>query len=173
METPRRRPTARITRRWPTSTETRSSTTYRGIERRHEGLLGIGDGTFGAANAVSTTSYSTRKVGTGDFNGDGWADFVTANSNSSLSQLHLSDGDGTFTSSNVSGSIGTWGQAVALADIDGDGDLDIAGVEPGFRRERRLSQRPAEPAVSNRHECRRRADLTPVPVFVSALLRPT
>ena len=102
-------------------------------------------------------------MGTGDFNGDGWADFVTANSNSSLSQLHLSDGDGTFTSSNISGST-AWGQAVALADIDGDGDLDIALGNQASDASVVYLNAPLTPFSLTDSNADGVPDLTPVPV---------
>ena len=106
-------------------------------------------------------------MGTGDFNGDGWADFVAANSNSSLSQLHLSDGDGTFAGSNVSGGT-AWGQAVALADIDGDGDLDIALGNQASNASVVYLNAPLNPLSLTDTNADGVPDLTPVPVFVSA-----
>jgi polyvinyl alcohol dehydrogenase (cytochrome) len=63
-------------------------------------------------------------VAVGDFNGDGKADFVVANSGVSV---WLGNGDGTFQAP-VSSASGASPMALATGDFNGDGLLDVAAV---------------------------------------------
>jgi uncharacterized membrane protein len=76
-------------------------------------------------------SAATRRVVTGDFNGDGKQDIATLNTNDSVSIL-LGNGNGTFQPAVVYavGSANTL--ALAAGDFNGDGKLDLAvSADPG------------------------------------------
>ena len=80
---------------------------------------------------------SPQSVATGDFDGDGLPDLVTADGSSAVSVL-LGDGHGGFGSPrtfSLSPLVGTW--SVAAADFNGDGLYDfvvtISGFSPQFR----------------------------------------
>ncbi len=69
-------------------------------------------------------------LGVGDFNGDGWMDFVVSNGNDMARQsvgVYLNHGDGSFPSTPdwTSTDIDYLGH-LDLADVDGDGILDLA-----------------------------------------------
>lgn len=87
-------------------------------------LLGNGDGTFQAPSTYATGSYPSF-IATGDFNGDGKLDLVTANLADSSLSLLLGNGDGTFkTATNMAASDSPrW---VAVADFNHDGKDDLA-----------------------------------------------
>ena len=93
-------------------------------------LFGNGLGGFPSARKISiTTGNTVRGVGTGDFNGDGWDDFVTANrfANASAGNLSivLNNGDGTFATP-VTKETGKAGEyTIAIADANNDGIPDI------------------------------------------------
>jgi len=92
-------------------------------------LIGNGDGTFQAA--VSYSVASPVSASTADFNGDGKADLVVANSTSPGSlngslMVFLGKGDGSFQPGvayilgNVLGPL-----SVTIADLNGDGKMDL------------------------------------------------
>jgi len=60
-----------------------------------------------------------------DFNGDGFADMVTANTSGSTVSVLLGNGDGTF-QPRTDYTVGGGPHGVAVLDVDGDGDIDIA-----------------------------------------------
>ena len=82
------------------------------------------DGSFTvlASQSVGGTS-SCYGVATGDFNGDGKADLVTANYGSNNVSVLLGNGDGTFQSA-VNYAV-SYPYSVAVGDFNGDGKLDL------------------------------------------------
>jgi hypothetical protein len=72
--------------------------------------------------AVGTSPYS---VTTGDFNGDGKTDLVTANSNSNDVSVLLGNGDGTFQAA-INSNVGSSPYSVTTADFNGDLIADLA-----------------------------------------------
>jgi hypothetical protein len=86
-------------------------------------LLGNGDGTFQAP--VNYYTHDTAiYVAVGDFNGDGKADLVVANTNGSVSVL-IGNGDGTFQTP-VDYAAGPDASVVVVGDFNGDGKADLA-----------------------------------------------
>ena len=77
-----------------------------------------------AAKSDISVGSSPMSVAVGDFNKDGKADLVVANSGSSSVSVLLGNGNGTF-QSGVVYSVGSGPYFVAVADINGDGNLDI------------------------------------------------
>jgi large repetitive protein len=63
-------------------------------------------------------------VAVADFNGDGRADLVTANSGDDTVSVLLGNGDGTFQSARTF-SVGNYPDSVAVGDFNGDGRMDI------------------------------------------------
>ena len=66
-----------------------------------------------------------------DFNGDGFADLVTSNSNSNNMSLLLADGTGAFTAA-THYVTGTLPNQAAVGDLNGDNRPDVAVVELGY-----------------------------------------
>jgi hypothetical protein len=86
-------------------------------------LLGNGDGTFGGlTNWVA--DQQPMGIGIGDFNGDGKADLVVANSNSNDLSFLTGNNDGTFQVPRVYANISSPGPVVT-GDFNGDGKQDI------------------------------------------------
>jgi hypothetical protein len=84
----------------------------------------------GLASGLSTaTAYAAgagpEDVVTGDFNGDGKRDLVTANSTANTISVLLGNGDGTFRAK-VDYSVGKQPVSLAVGDFNGDGKTDIA-----------------------------------------------
>lgn len=86
-------------------------------------LPGVGDGKFGAPMSSVTVglNYIGPALMTGDFNGDGKRDVITA------SNILFGKGDGTFTLGPASPSTG----ATVVADFNKDGKDDIAAYTAG------------------------------------------
>ncbi|MFQ5552822.1 MAG: FG-GAP repeat domain-containing protein [Thermoplasmata archaeon] len=87
-------------------------------------LLGVGDGSFGAATPF-TVGARPRSVATGDLNNDGIADLVTANEFSHDVSILLGDGTGSFGPA-TSLAVFSNPSSVAIGDVNGDGNLDLA-----------------------------------------------
>ena len=73
---------------------------------------------------------SPQAVAIGDFNGDGKADMVTANTNSNTVSVLLNNGNGTFGAAQTY-AVGVSPTSVAVGDFNGDGKLDIATANEG------------------------------------------
>jgi len=86
-------------------------------------LLGNGDGTFSAVPNSAPNTVLGQYLLTGDFNGDGKLDLVTADQNSQTVVL-LNNGDGTFTEATPPSLTGL-GSAYLAGDFNGDGKLDL------------------------------------------------
>ena len=78
-----------------------------------------------SAAAAPSAGAGPHAVATGDFNGDGKTDLVTANSTANTATVLLGNGDGTFCAK-VDYSVGTQPVSVAVGDFNGDGKTDIA-----------------------------------------------
>ena len=81
----------------------------------------------GSPNPVrvgASTDDAPQALATGDLNGDGKLDLVTANVGSSTVSVLLGNGDGTF-KAEVQYAVGTGPRAVAVADVNGDGKADL------------------------------------------------
>jgi len=89
-------------------------------------LLGNGDGSFQAPRSF-TTGSTISALTTGDFNGDGQPDLVTASSNADGVSVFLGNGDGTFSQPRDI-PVGRNPIAVAVGDINGDGFADIVAA---------------------------------------------
>lgn len=89
-------------------------------------FLGVGDGTFTAANTINVPPPNDAAVNefvvTGDFNGDGIPDLAFV---SGFLQVALGNGDGTFTTLPISAACSSCAGAVA-GDFNGDGFADLA-----------------------------------------------
>jgi hypothetical protein len=99
-------------------------------------LLGNGDGTFAPAVDYSIGSgerdLGSEFVRVADFNGDGRADLVTANTSDvgdSISVL-LGNGDGTFQPARRT--TNTPAASLAVGDVNGDGTPDLVTTDRGF-----------------------------------------
>ena len=92
-------------------------------------LLGKGDGTFQAAVPYTVNQsgpgFQAAFVLVGDFNGDGKADVVTINANSSTLSVLLGTGTGTLQTPVITG-IPSQAAQLALADFNADGKADLA-----------------------------------------------
>lgn len=96
------------------------------------GNAGFGDGTF-AAHVTSAVGEFPVSVTTGDFNGDGIIDLVTANANSDDVSVLLGNedtgnsgfGDGTF-AARVNYAVGDSPRSLITGDFNGDGVTDLA-----------------------------------------------
>jgi hypothetical protein len=79
----------------------------------------------GFASQTYPTGGDPGAVATGDFNGDGQPDMVTANASDGTVSVLLGNGDGTFQTQKTF-AVGTRPRGVAVGDFNGDGKLDLA-----------------------------------------------
>src|SRR5262249_5109621 len=85
-------------------------------------LLGNGAGTFETPKSF-TTANTISALATGEFNGDGLPDFVTASQNTNSVSVFLGNGDGTFSQlSDIP--VGRSPIAVVVGDMTNDGFAD-------------------------------------------------
>src|SRR5262249_21024502 len=87
-------------------------------------LLNNGAGGLGTA-ASYAVGTSPQAVASGDFNGDGKPDLVTANAGSNSVSVLLNTGAGGFTAA-ADYATGSGTVAVAVGDLNGDGKADLA-----------------------------------------------
>ena len=92
-------------------------------------LLGNGDGTFGAAGAL-TAETGPNAILSADFNNDGVPDLVVTNGGSDTVSAFLGLGSGTFAPP-LSLPTGNAPVALAQGDVNGDGSADLAVVNQG------------------------------------------
>jgi uncharacterized protein (TIGR03437 family) len=82
-----------------------------------------------SAGSPFTVGAGPESIATGDFNGDGNPDLVTANSAANSVTVLLGDGSGGFAAAPGSPfAVGANPQAVAVGDFNRDGNLDIASA---------------------------------------------
>ena len=86
--------------------------------------LNNGDGTFQQPKSFAVGQFVGPMI-SGDFNGDGKVDLITANAESKDLSILLGNGDGTFRTV-VSYPVGGFPIRLVAADLNGDGKLDIA-----------------------------------------------
>ena len=95
-------------------------------------LIGFGDGMFSGPDMFDTGPF-TQTVQSIDFDGDGFLDLVTINSdgNATINDgfVLLGNGDGDFAVGRRI-SVAYRANDLAIEDFDGDGNFDIATVEP-------------------------------------------
>src|SRR5205814_1574881 len=93
--------------------------------------LNNGDGIFGAAvsNSISSSTDPSSIVAS-DLNGDGAADLIVGDPNTTEVFVLLNSGNGTFATP-VAYTAGNGPISLALGDLDGDGDTDLAVANSG------------------------------------------
>ena len=96
-------------------------------------FLGKGDGTFAAASTSPAVGMSPTAIATADINGDGNADLIVSQEDSSGNGqivIFFGNGDGTFTQSSSIISVASIASEIVPADLNGDGKMDLvlAGV---------------------------------------------
>ena len=90
-----------------------------------------GTGTFGGEEVISRNAGGAAFVATGDIDGDGDLDVLSASSIDNEIALYRNDGTGTFGAEEIISTNALGAQSVAAADIDGDGDLDVLSASFG------------------------------------------
>lgn len=81
---------------------------------------------FASTSGPAATSQN-QAIAVGDFNNDGYLDYVVANlSNSATATVMLGNGNGTFTAQATTYSLAAYPEGAVVADFNGDGNLDIA-----------------------------------------------
>jgi hypothetical protein len=92
-------------------------------------LLGVGDGTFGAASGSPTSTgagSAPSSLVVGDFNGDGKADLAVSTTGISTITVLLGNGKGAFTAAASLATLHAAAAPVAVGDFNGDGIPDLA-----------------------------------------------
>jgi hypothetical protein len=79
------------------------------------------------AQATQSTSGSAYAIATGDLDGDGILDLVTAQNALGVVHVFIGNGDGTF-GAPTAYAAGTTPYSISLADLNGDGRLDIVAT---------------------------------------------
>ena len=87
-------------------------------------------GFFPSSQSPLTVGLQPKAIAVGRINGDGFPDFVTANSGSNTVTALLNNGFGGFTASQAY-DVGVDPRDVAIADLSGDGRADIATANRG------------------------------------------
>ena len=89
--------------------------------------MGVPSLAFSFAGTLGPVADSSNRViALGDFNNDGYPDYVIATlGSSSTATIMTGNGDGTFTKG-ASYAVGAYPQGVVVADFNGDGNLDLA-----------------------------------------------
>lgn len=101
-----------------------------GIESANQMVFvfrGLGNGSFAAAQKISTPSSSPKSCVLKDFNGDGKLDVAVGSSLGANIDVFLGNGDGTFTYNNTYGSAGF--QGIAAGDFNKDGKIDLVTTD--------------------------------------------
>src|SRR5208283_5223666 len=95
-----------------------------------------------------STGVAPVSVATGDFNGDGKLDLVTADSGSNTVSILLGNGDGIF-QANQDFVVGGGPVSVLARDLNGDGTLDLAVSNYGSNSVSVLLQPPPVATLSS------------------------
>jgi hypothetical protein len=91
-------------------------------------FLGNGDGTFTVAGSSPAIGMNPGGIATADVNGDGNADLVVSQTDSSGNGeivVFFGHGDGTFTTASSPTSVSSDAASIIPADINGDGKIDL------------------------------------------------
>ena len=83
-----------------------------------------------APHTITTDAKSAVGVATGDLDGDGDTDVLSASSGDHKIAWHENDGAGHFTSRTIT-TDAQWANSVTTADLDGDGDMDVLSASAG------------------------------------------
>lgn len=92
-------------------------------------LLSAGVETTGFAFASTSGPAATSQnqaIAVGDFNNDGYLDYVVASLSSGTVTVMLGNGNGTFTAQPTTYTVGGYAEEAVVADFNGDGNLDVA-----------------------------------------------
>ncbi|MCI0636227.1 MAG: IPTL-CTERM sorting domain-containing protein, partial [Actinobacteria bacterium] len=84
-----------------------------------------GSGSFGAGQLVSALAASPRSVWSGDVDGDGDLDVLSASAVDDEIAWYPNNGAGSFGVQQVISSLADAAESVFAADVDGDGDTDV------------------------------------------------